>query len=304
MRLGILDNNGHSARQRWNHMPISVQRLPPELIEAVLAKLGLSGRPEPTLQGLAAVYAAWCRRVPFDNIRKLIHLRRGDPGPLPGDGALDFFQHWTRFGAGGTCWAGNGALCVLLESLGFVAQRALGSMLAAPNPPPGQPSNHGSTTVRFDGRTYIVDASILHGEPLLLQGHGAAPATPRPWSVTCDSRDGRWYIAWRPLHRPSGIDCRLDEFDAAPATCAQLHERSRSFSPFNAELTVRLNRGDTVIGAGFGQQVVLQTGGEIVQRPLQGNDRLQFLIDEIGIHEELAAAVPPDAPAPPQPGAD
>jgi N-hydroxyarylamine O-acetyltransferase len=283
-------------------MTNSVQRLPEELIETVLAKLGLSGRPEPTLQGLAAVYAAWCRRVPFDNIRKLIHLRRGDPGPLPGDSALDFFEHWTRFGTGGTCWAGNGALCVLLESLGFAAQRALGSMLAAPNPPPGLPSNHGSTTVQFDTRVYMVDASILHGEPLLLQRHGAAPTPPRAWSVTCDSRDGRWHIAWRPLHRPSGIDCRLDEFDAAPATCRELHERSRSFSPFNAELTVRLNRGEAVIGAGFGQQVVLQAGGEIVQRPLQGNDRLQFLIDEIGIHEELAAALPPDAPTPPPDG--
>jgi hypothetical protein len=61
---------------------------------------------------------------------------------------------------------------------------------------------------------------------------------------------------------------------------------------------VRLNRGEAVIGAGFGQQVILQAGGEIVQRPLQGNDRLQFLIDEIGIHEELATVLPPDAPAP------
>jgi arylamine N-acetyltransferase len=283
-------------------MTSSVQRLPEELIDAVLAKLGLSGRPEPTLQGLESVYSAWCRRVPFDNIRKMIHLRRGDPGPLPGDDAVDFFRHWTRFGAGGTCWAGNGALCVLLQSLEFAAQRALGSMLAVPNPPPGQPSNHGSTTVRFDGRTYIVDASILHGEPLLLQQHRTASAAQRAWSVTCEIRDGRWYIAWRPLHRPAGIDCRIDEFDAAAAACRDLHERSRSVSPFNAELTVRLNRGDSVIGVGFGRHVVLDARGEVVQRPLQGHDRTQFLIEEIGIHEELAIALPRDLPA--QPAAD
>ena len=280
------------------NMANSVQRLPDDLTETVLAKLGLSGRPEPTLPGLTAVYAAWCRRVPFDNIRKLIHLHRGGPGPLPGDSAPDFFRHWTRFGTGGTCWSGNGALCVLLESLGFAAQRALGSMLAAANPPPGQPSNHGSTTVRLDGGLYVVDASILHGEPLLLQRHDEAPTTPHAWSVTRESRDGRWYIGWRPLHRPSGIECRLDEFVAAPITYTQLHERSRSFSPFNSELTVRLNRGEAVIGAGFGQQVVLEAGGAIAQRPLQGRDRLQFLIDEIGIDEEMAHALPPDAPAP------
>lgn len=280
-------------------MPNSVQRLPEELIEAVLAKLGLSGRPQPTLQGLAAVYAAWCRRVPFDNIRKMIHIRRGDPAPLPGDSALDFFEHWIRHGTGGTCWAGNGALCVLLESLGFAAQRALGSMLAAPNPPPGQPPNHGSTTVEFDGRLYIVDASILHGAPLLLEGNHEANEARLAWSVQCESREGRWYIAWRPLHRPAGIDFRLDEFAAAAATCRLLHERSRSFSPFNSELTVRLNRGDAVIGAGFGQHVVLRAGGEVAQRPLQGDDRLRFLIEEIGIHEELAATLPPDVPTAP-----
>jgi N-hydroxyarylamine O-acetyltransferase len=292
-------------------MPSSVQRLPEDLIDAVLAKLDLSVRPEPTLRGMAAIYSAWCRRVPFDNIRKMIHLRGGAPGPLPGDDALDFFHHWTRFGTGGTCWAGNGALYVLLDSLGFAAQRALGSMLAVPNPPPGQPPNHGSTTVRFDGRTYIVDASILHGEPMLLQerlttptptptpGPALAAATHCAWSVTCEIRDGRWYIAWRPLHRPAGIDCRIDEFDAAASTCRALHERSRSFSPFNSELNVRLNRGDRVIGVGFGQHVVLHGSGEVAQRPLQGNDRMKFLIEEIGIHEELAMALPPDVPAAP-----
>jgi arylamine N-acetyltransferase len=277
-------------------MPNSVQRLPDELIDTVLAKLGLSGRPEPTLQGLEAVYSAWCRRVPFDNIRKMIHIRSRDPGPLPGDDALDFFQHWIRFGAGGTCWAGNGALHVLLDSLGFDTQRAIASMLAVPDPPPDQLSNHGSTTVRFDGRTYIVDASILHGEPLLLQESRTPAATPRAWNVNYEIRNGRWYIAWRPLHRPAGIECRIDEFGALAPACRALHARSRNFSPFNSQLAVRVNRGDSVIGAGFGQHVVFDDNGEVKQRPLQGDDRIRFLIEEIGIHEELAIALPPDAP--------
>ena len=50
--------------------------LTPQLLEAVLAKLGFSDRPPPTLEGLRQVYAAWCRRVPFDNVRKLIHIVR------------------------------------------------------------------------------------------------------------------------------------------------------------------------------------------------------------------------------------
>ena len=55
-----------------------------ELFENVLLRLGFSQRPTPTLDGLCALYGAWCQRVPFDNVRKLIHVRAGENGPLPG----------------------------------------------------------------------------------------------------------------------------------------------------------------------------------------------------------------------------
>jgi len=38
-----------------------------DLLERVLMRLGLSNRPTPTLDGLQTLYAAWCRKVPFDN---------------------------------------------------------------------------------------------------------------------------------------------------------------------------------------------------------------------------------------------
>ena len=48
--------------------------------------VGLRGsdRPAPTLDGLQTLYAAWCRKVPFDNVRKLIHFHSHASGPLPG----------------------------------------------------------------------------------------------------------------------------------------------------------------------------------------------------------------------------
>ncbi len=275
--------------------------LPEVLIDRVLEKLELSGRPEPTLEGLRTVYSAWCRQVPFDNIRKLIHVRRRDPGPLPGDDAGDFFGGWTRYGAGGTCWAGNGALCALLGSLGFTASRAVATMLVAPNLPP----NHGSTMVRFDGRRYLVDASILHAEPLLLDEsldeRAPAAAAPPAWSAVCSFRDGHWYVRWRPLHKPQGIDCRIDRFDADANAFRQQHEQSRGWSPFNYELHARINRGTSVIGTAFGQRVEFDARGQVAQHRLQANDRVRFLVDEIGIHEELAAMVPPDLPTPSPP---
>jgi N-hydroxyarylamine O-acetyltransferase len=283
--------------------------LPEAMVDRILAKLELTGRPEPTLSGLSAVYRAWCRHVPFDNIRKLIHVRRGDPGVLPGDDVEDFFDNWLRFGAGGTCWAGNGALGALLMTLGFAARRGVATMLVAPNLPP----NHGSITVLLDERRYLVDASILHHEPLLLEAHPPphepAPAAGRPapaahsaWSAACHWRDGRWYIRWRPLHKLDGLDCRIDRFDAEAATFRQFHEQSRAWSPFNYALYVRTNRDASVLGAAFGQRVEIDESGAAVQRPLQASDRIRFLVEEVGIHEELAAMVPPDWATPPPPG--
>src|SRR5688572_175456 len=103
----------------------------PSWLAPVLARLGVD-RPEPDLAGLRRVYAAWCQRVPFDNVLKLVHLAAGRAGPLPGSTADDFFRSWLAHGAGGTCWAGNGALHDLLAALGFAATRATATMLSTP----------------------------------------------------------------------------------------------------------------------------------------------------------------------------
>jgi N-hydroxyarylamine O-acetyltransferase len=270
-----------------------------ELIERVLQKLKFARRPEPTSRGLKAIYSAWCRRVPFDNINKMIHLRCRDSGSLPGDTAVDFFEQWIRFGAGGTCWAGNGALCVLLDSLGFAAERAVGTMVTAPT----ASRNHGSTVVECEGRRYVVDASILHDEPLLLDARAPGAVAHPAWGVQSSIRDGQWIIRWRPLHKPDGRDCRIEEYDAAAPVFRDRYENSRVHSPFNDELYVRLNRGDTVMGAAFGRRIEFDAAGGISQQELQGNERLRFLIEEIGIHEELAHALPQDMPPPPRPEA-
>jgi hypothetical protein len=56
-----------------------------------------------------------------------------------------------------------------------------------------------------------------------------------------------------------------------------------------------------VSGTAYGQRVEFDARGQIAQHRLQANDRVRFLVDEIGIHEELAAMVPPDLPTPPPP---
>lgn len=278
-------------------MPAHAAPLPPDLVERVLQRLGFDHPPEPTLAALRTLYAAWGQRVPFDNLRKLIHLREERAGPLPGDDAVDFFESWLRFGTGGTCWAGHTALHALLTALGFAAVRGYGTMLVAPDLPP----NHATVVVACDGRRYLVDASILHGEPLELPGQTASAIAHPSWGVSANVRNDQLVVRWRPIHMPEGLDCRIDQLEVDAEVFRDFHERSRAWSPFNYELYARVNRGDTIIGAAFGRQITFDASGTPHSRVLPESERLQFLVERLGIHEELAARVPADIPTPPPP---
>jgi arylamine N-acetyltransferase len=268
-----------------------------ELRESVLARLGFTAQPEPTLEGLRATYAAWCRCVPFDNVRKLIHVRTGNSGPLPGSTAEDFFEAWLKHGTGGTCWAGAGAFHALLTSLGFDAARGVGTMLVVPDLPP----NHGSVLVTFDEARYLVDCSILHGEPLFLQEYLETCVEHPAWGVRCSQRDGRWHVAWRPLHKLDGFECRLERFGASGGEFETLYEQTRGWSPFNYEVTARLNRDDRVVGLAFGKVVSLESDRSVREASGTHAERVRVLIEDIGLGEEIVQQLPEDilTPAPP-----
>ena len=254
--------------------------------------MGLAARPSPDLCGLSEVYAAWCRRVPFDNVRKRIHVEADDPGPFPGDTPADFFAAWLRHGAGGTCWAGNGALHALLDALGFAAERGIATMSAAPDVPP----NHGTVRVTIDDRRFLVDASILHGAPLEL---GDEPGgVPHPaWGIRSRRlADGRLLVTWPSLHRPEGFDCRFERFGAPATEFSERYEASRTASLFNDTLYLRLNTDRTVVGAMDGRRIEIAAVDDVADQALGGDERLRFLVDEIGLSEEIARRLPPDRP--------
>jgi N-hydroxyarylamine O-acetyltransferase len=268
-----------------------------DLLERVLERLGFSQAPVIELAGLEQIYAAWCRSVPFDNVRKLIHLHNRDTAALAGDNATEFFEAWLRHGTGGTCWPGHGALHSLLSALGFDADRGIGTMMASADPPPG----HGTVIVRFDDNRYMVDASILHGSPLRLDEQVVTGVSHPAWGVSCEMRDGRWHVFWLPLHRPAGFDCRLEYFGATREDFRKRHELTRTWSPFNYSVTLRRNRGDAVVGTVYGQRVEIHPDGRITTVELTREEQLRLLVDELGISEELAFALPQDAPTPPPP---
>ena len=268
-----------------------------ELLERVLAKLGFDDRPEATLENLRRIYCAWCQRVPFDNVRKLIHMRSGNGGPLPGSTAGDFFEAWLRHGTGGTCWSGAGACQTLLQSLDFDAVRGIGTMLVASDLPP----NHGTLQVAFGAEKFLVDCSILHGEPLQLDGNNETRVEHRAWGVRCRRRDGKWHLAWRPLHKLDGLECRLESFGAGSEDFEHRYEETRGWSPFNYELYARLNKKDRVVGIGFGRAIRLFSDGSVASQPISDAERGRLLIEEIGMSGEIVERIPADVPTPPPP---
>jgi len=274
------------------------KKLPDQVLERVLSRLGFGNRPEPSLEQLRAIYSAWCQHVPFDNVRKLIHLRAGDAGPMPGHSAEDFFETWLDHGTGGTCWPGANALHALLSSLGFRTERVIGTMLVAPNLPP----NHGSVRVAFDGEHHLVDSSILHGEPLWLDRNSETGVAHPAWGVRCSQRDARWHVWWRPLNRVDGFECRLDSFGSNHNDHRELYEQTRGWSPFNFEVTARLNRESDVVGIAFGKMVTLKGDGGVGNSPVSHEERKRFLMEQLGISEEILPQLPEDIPTPPPPG--
>ncbi len=275
-----------------------MESLPQDLLERVLDRLGFQSLPEPTPADLAALYFVWCQTVPFDNVRKLIHARAADPGPFPGSDAADYFNAWLAHGTGGTCWAGAGAMQALLSSLGFDSRRGVATMMAAPGIPP----NHGTVLVAIDGANYLIDTSILCGVPLRLEEDTESVVDHPAWGLTCAKREGNWHIAWRPLHKTDGFECRLEHFGAGHADFESLYEGTRGWSPFNYELTARINKGEEVIGASFGQAVKLAADGVASSRPISHEERGRLLIEEMGFSEEIVSRLPTDIPTPPPPG--
>ncbi len=273
------------------------ESLPAAVKEQVLVRLGIE-RPEVTPEGLRAIYAEWCQKVPFDNVRKLIHVRGANPAPLPGGTAEDFFAAWLRFGTGGTCWVVAGALYSLLHSLGFQVQRGIATMLVVPALPP----NHGTVVVTLDNARHLLDGGMLHGEPLRLDEQAETRVEHPAWGVHCSPCDGRWHIRWRPLHKADGLECRLETTGASGGEYLSRYEHTRGWSPFNYELNLRVNRSNEVIGTGFGQWVTFGGDGSITSERLQPEERARRLIEVIGLREEIVSQIPADIPTPAPPG--
>ena len=213
-------------------------KLGSRLLVRVRSALGLGGDIPLTVEGLSEVYRAWCSRIPFDNIRKMIELSAG--GPLGGLDPADFFEHWLEHGTGGTCWPSSNALYTLLRSIGFDARRVAGSMydLGA--------INHGTVKVRLDGQDWLTDTCMLTHRPLPVNSELFINDS-KDAAVEVEPVDGSHTVWYDFAPSPVYVPCRL-RFDRADA--AMYEERyevfSRQYSPFNTRLYHRAGGPDGV----------------------------------------------------------
>jgi len=281
--------------------------LAPQLVERVLAKLGLRRRPSLELAGLNTLYAAFCGNVPFDNIRKRIWFAAHQTTPLPGGDPSEFFDDWLRYGTGGTCWPINGAMYALVHALGFEARRIAGSVVVEGYP---QGANHGSVLVTLDGVSYLVDAWMAGFRVVpLIRGRRASTDT-GIHNINAVPTEGGFeifcYAGWNREQRlPFRPEPEHDPVDHAFFLARYEHTKKVGF--FNDALLICRHFPESVLTIGRKSKIRVAADGTVTKTQVDETLRKAALIEEFGLSQEIVEALPPDVPggcAPPGLGDD
>lgn len=264
-------------------------KISPSLVERVLEKLNFNHKPDVSESGLTDIYQSWCRTVPFDNIRKRILPHDEISRPMPGYIPSDFFSHWLRYGTGGTCWAGHGALYALLSQLGFPVQFGISTMLSH-RLGNGESPGHGTLIVNFFDNPLIVDATMLHGQPLPIREWGSFHPV---WGTHVHHSEGFWCVNWKPLGR-ARVDCRLLDTKVSDDEFPRRHELSRNNSRFDGAVLIRLAGNESITGIVKGEKVTRDATGTELFSPLSHEEQKRLLVEHFHIAEEVVAMLPED----------
>lgn len=250
-------------------------------VDEIVGHLGLSERPPTDEDGLAMLYRAWCRRVPFDNLRKIV-ARHFDLPEMPGIDPPDFFAAWQLTGAGATCWGSNNALHALLTGLGFDARLRAASMFDTE-------INHGTTLVKIGEIDWLVDTSVHSDKPLPLV-EGQAATVDHEGYVTSVRPDPEGWLIDCPTPDPSvALPCRLHG-DLTHAETEAANEKSRDWSPFNDGICAQINdESGSWLLKNSSLARITRTG--VVVRELTDTAIDEFLVSTTGHSPALVAEV-------------
>jgi N-hydroxyarylamine O-acetyltransferase len=195
----------------------SLARLDPAVREAYLARLGVEAEP-PSAAGLRRMMQRQVERVPYETM--WIHAGEGwgiDP--------VESARRIACEGRGGYCYHMNGALGVLLQSLGYAVRGHVGGVHGPDGPRPEVMGNHLVLTVERlptddnPSGVWYVDAGLgdaLHDPIPLIPGIYEQPPfqlrleqdSPAAWHLTHDPAGGFSGMSW------SMERARLTDFEA------------------------------------------------------------------------------------------
>jgi arylamine N-acetyltransferase len=177
----------------------SMPRLAPEVQRAYLARLGVEVEP-PAPAALRLLVERHSERVPYETL----WIHAGERWNIkPHESAARIALH----GRGGYCYHTNGALGLLLSSLGYAVRGHVGGVHGAEGPTAGARGNHLVLTVELPpdetnpGGIWYVDVGLgdaLHGPLPLIVGTYDEP----PFSLSLEQQadTSQWHLT----HDPSG----------------------------------------------------------------------------------------------------
>jgi N-hydroxyarylamine O-acetyltransferase len=254
----------------------------PGVVESVLSRLGFSSLPKPDLSGLEQLYLAWCRKVPFDNLRKRIAMARGGSDPLPGGRPEDFLSAWLEHSTGGTCWPSSNGLHALVGACGFDVRRISASMFDCND------HNHGSLIVRLDGKEWMVDSSIENDVPILLERGVERTIGDPVHPIRVEPVGPSFRVHWGMTQSTDTLPCRLMQDPVDEAFYLARYEISRGYSVFNTALYARRNFPGRLVSL-TGRMRHEKTGAGVTSRELSDGELRSVLVAEMGYSERIVA---------------
>ncbi len=254
-----------------------------KLVERVFAKLGFAAKPKPDRAGLEALYAAWCRYVPFDNLRKRIALGGGSPDPLPGGRPEDFLAAYIEHGTSGTCWPSSNGLHAMVAACGFDVRRISASMFDRND------HNHGSLIVRLDGAEWLVDSSMLCGKPIRLQRGVASNDLDPVHPIRVEPVEDGFRIHWSTGRSAETLPCRLMQDPVDEKFYLERYEISRGYSVFNNALYARRSFPGKLVNL-IGRTRIEKTAQGVTSRDLEPAELRDALVGEFGYSPAIVAS--------------
>jgi len=253
-----------------------------DLVERVLARMGFSEAPPTDLAGLEALYLAWCRSVPFDNVRKRIALAGGGTEPLPGGLPADFLSAWLEHGTGGTCWPSSNGLHALVSACGFDVRRISASMFDRND------HNHGSLIVRLDGKEWMVDSSIENDVPIQLERGVERTIADPVHPIRVEPAGEGFLVHWGMAQSTGTMPCRLMQDPVDEAFYLERYEISRGYSVFNTALYARRNFPGRLVSF-VGRKRNEKTAAGVSTRELSDGELREALVAELGYSERITS---------------